>query len=97
MRSMLMAVSVVLLAGLSGPVWAQPPAQRGRSPDRRPPTRDQSSARDRMRAMTSRFLKAPPKIGDPLPDVTVYDADGKEFRLRSLKGHYSVLVFGCLT
>jgi cytochrome oxidase Cu insertion factor (SCO1/SenC/PrrC family) len=37
------------------------------------------------------------KLGDPLPDVTAYDADGHAFRLRSLKGHYAVLVFGCLT
>ncbi len=36
-------------------------------------------------------------VGQPLPDITVYDAQGKEFSLSSLKGNYSVLVFGCLT
>ncbi len=36
-------------------------------------------------------------VGQPLPDITVYDAQGKEFKLSSLKGDYSVLVFGCLT
>ena len=36
-------------------------------------------------------------LGQPLPDITVYDAEGKEFKLSSLKGDYSVLVFGCLT
>jgi len=36
-------------------------------------------------------------LGQTLPDITVYDAEGKEFKLSSLKGDYSVLVFGCLT
>jgi hypothetical protein len=36
-------------------------------------------------------------VGQPLPDIAVYDAEGKEFSLSSLKGDYSVLVFGCLT
>ncbi len=44
-----------------------------------------------------RFDRAAPQIGDPLPDAAGLDADGKEFKLRSLKGHYTVLTFGCLT
>ena len=36
-------------------------------------------------------------VGQPLPDITVYDSEGREFKLSSLKGDYSVLVFGCLT
>ena len=43
------------------------------------------------------FEASAPKIGELLPDVAGFDADGNEFRLRSLRGHYSVLVFGCLT
>lgn len=35
--------------------------------------------------------------GSPLPDVTAYDENGREFSLAELKGEYSVLVFGCLT
>jgi len=38
-----------------------------------------------------------PKVGEPLPDLTVFDAQGNEFKLSSLKQHYTVLVFGCLT
>lgn len=38
-----------------------------------------------------------PAVGDVLPDVSAYDADGKSFKLRSVKGKYTVLVFGCLT
>lgn len=37
------------------------------------------------------------KIRDPLPEATGYDANGNEFHLTSLRGHYSVIVFGCLT
>ena len=44
-----------------------------------------------------RFDRDAPQIGDPLPDVAGFDADGEQFPLRNLKGHYSVLVFGCLT
>ncbi len=43
------------------------------------------------------FPGSGPALGQPLPDITVYDAEGKEFKLSSLKGDYSVLVFGCLT
>ena len=43
------------------------------------------------------WVKQSPTIGDPLPDLTVYTADGKEFKTSSLRGHYTVLDFGCLT
>jgi Ca2+-binding EF-hand superfamily protein len=38
-----------------------------------------------------------PQAGDPLPDITVYDAQGNPFELASVKGKPTVLVFGCLT
>jgi hypothetical protein len=43
------------------------------------------------------FDETSPKLGTLLPDLKCYDADGNEFRLRSLKGQHSVLMFGCLT
>ncbi len=43
------------------------------------------------------FQGSGPALGQSLPDITVFDAEGKEFKLSSLKGDYSVLVFGCLT
>ena len=43
------------------------------------------------------FVKAKPAVGDKLPDVTVYNTDGKEVKTSSLRGHYTVLTFGCLT
>ena len=38
-----------------------------------------------------------PQAGDPLPDISVYDAQGDPFELASVKGKPTVLVFGCLT
>lgn len=37
------------------------------------------------------------KVGQPVPDVTVYDENGSKFRMADLKGKHSVIVFGCLT
>lgn len=38
-----------------------------------------------------------PRVGDPLPDITVVDAQGEPFELAGVKGKPTVLVFGCLT
>jgi cytochrome oxidase Cu insertion factor (SCO1/SenC/PrrC family) len=43
------------------------------------------------------FDDSSPPLGSPLPDITAFDADGHEINLGSLKGHWSVIVFGCLT
>ena len=43
------------------------------------------------------FLKSKPLVDDPLPDATVYSPDGTEFKTADLRGHYTVLTFGCLT
>ena len=37
------------------------------------------------------------KVGSLVPDVTIYDTEGKEFSLNALRGSHAVLVFGCLT
>ena len=47
---------------------------------------------------TRRFEATAPAVGESLPDLSVYDASGKERRLGDLlQGHYSVIVLGCLT
>jgi cytochrome oxidase Cu insertion factor (SCO1/SenC/PrrC family) len=43
------------------------------------------------------FAKQKPAVGDTLPDLTVYSPDGKEVKTADLRGHYTVLTFGCLT
>ena len=46
---------------------------------------------------TQRFEMAP-KVGEPLPDLTIYDATGSSVNLREVaREHYTVLVLGCLT
>jgi cytochrome oxidase Cu insertion factor (SCO1/SenC/PrrC family) len=43
------------------------------------------------------FVKQKPAVGETIPDLTVYDPAGKEVKTSSLRGQYTVLVFGCLT
>ncbi len=43
------------------------------------------------------FLKGKPAVGDPLAELAVYSPDGTEFKTSDLRGHYTVLTFGCLT
>jgi cytochrome oxidase Cu insertion factor (SCO1/SenC/PrrC family) len=43
------------------------------------------------------FVRARPTLGEPLPDLTVYTPDGTEVKTADLRGHYTVLTFGCLT
>ncbi len=38
-----------------------------------------------------------PKPGTMLPTVTAFDEQGQEFSTSTLRGSYTVLVFGCLT
>jgi hypothetical protein len=54
-------------------------------------------AQQRMQEREREFLTSKPLIGDPLPDVTIYAADGSPFKTGDLRGHYTVLTFGCLT
>ena len=45
-----------------------------------------------------RFIADGPKVGDPLPDLTIFDDMGRPVDIRDItKGSYSVLVLGCLT
>tara|TARA_B100000459_G_scaffold146000_1_gene111327 strand:- start:1012 stop:1188 length:177 start_codon:yes stop_codon:yes gene_type:complete len=39
-----------------------------------------------------------PKVGSLVPNISVFDAEGRSFALREkLKGRHAVIVFGCLT
>jgi cytochrome oxidase Cu insertion factor (SCO1/SenC/PrrC family) len=54
-------------------------------------------AQQKKKASEEDFVKEKPAVGDPLPDLVVYDSGGKEVKTSSLRGHYTVLTFGCLT
>jgi cytochrome oxidase Cu insertion factor (SCO1/SenC/PrrC family) len=43
------------------------------------------------------FEQKKPAVGEPLPEVRLFNAAGQEVNLSSLRGQYTVLVFGCLT
>ena len=51
----------------------------------------------RMQQREKAFLSSKPRIGESLPDVTVFAVDGTPFKTADLRGHYTVLTFGCLT
>ena len=45
-----------------------------------------------------RLVVGAPGPGDPLPEVSAFDAEGEAFPLREkLAGKPAVIVFGCLT
>jgi len=61
----------------------------------RMPRNQERSSRNRMRSM---WNASGLKVGSTLPDLSVYEADGKKVKLNSLlNGHYTVIVSGCLT
>lgn len=43
------------------------------------------------------FDRRAPAVGEVVPDLQLYDANGKKVALRSLIDRPTVLVFGCLT
>lgn len=53
--------------------------------------------RKKLKVNEEDFLTEAPVVGDKLPDVTVYSPTGTEFKTADLRGHYTVLTFGCLT
>jgi len=79
------ALLLSLALGLAGAVLAQ---------DARP-----DGETERMnRRLAQRFAEHSPAVGELLPDLVAYDTRGEKVRLRELvKGHYTVLVLGCLT
>ena len=44
-----------------------------------------------------RFRTMKPLVGEMLPAVKAWDANGEEFDFAQARGKYTVLVFGCLT
>ncbi len=49
------------------------------------------------RAGSSTLERTGLKVGQQMPDVTIYDENGEKFPLSRAKGKHAVLVFGCLT
>jgi hypothetical protein len=43
------------------------------------------------------FVKKSPTLGEPFPELTAYDIEGKSFDLSGLRGNVTVVTFGCMT
>ena len=80
-----MRCHLAIVAGLTSLLMLQPLAAQ--QPDR-------STARNQL---SQRFDSKGPAVGEKLPDVSAYTADGRKFSLSDVKEQYTVLVFGCLT
>lgn len=79
---MLTKTAILLLGGL---ILAAPVIQPAVQAQR--PSRGEFGGRSNL-----------PRIGDSMPDVSVFDSNGKPFSLRlKTKGRHAVIVFGCLT
>lgn len=94
MRNMKTLLATAVLLALAPPAMGQQRLDESASPRRR---QREDSSQSRRNQFTRRFEASTPKLGDPLPDLAGYTADGVPLNLRSLRGQHTVLVFGCLT
>ncbi len=85
MRSFLRVTVLVAALTLIGVCFLRAQTSRQASPDRQPGG-DQSW-----------FFETGLKAGDPFPEMSIFDAAGRPFNTRSLKGQYTVVINGCLT
>lgn len=71
---------------------------QGEGDRERPRNQSRSSRWEQMnKRMQTQLDSAGIVPGKALPDVSGLDIDGEPLRLAGLKGHYSVIVSGCLT
>ena len=68
-----------------------------RPTDSEPPKKTSGGGEHPRERVVRIFNATSPAIGEPLPDVTCFDEQGQPFKLRSVKGRFTVLLFGCLT
>ena len=92
-------VLVVLLAGLlvASSALAQDAGDKAAKKFERKSEKAGQKTESARERLNRRFKEASPPVGELLPDVSGYTADGKPVSLRGLKGEFKVLVFGCLT
>jgi hypothetical protein len=63
------------------------------SGDAQQPASDESPRQQ----VVSTFDRQAPKVGDPVGELQLVDADGREVDPAKFRGGHTVLVFGCLT
>lgn len=85
-RSFQLLLSLTIIGAVSSVVWAQGFRRGG-----------PMSGGPGGRGGLGRLEAAGLKLGSAMPDLTIFDQEGKPFETASLRGKYSVVVFGCLT
>jgi len=86
---------VILLAGTC--CLSAQESKRPESRDRGASGRSANRANSAMSMLQRQFEQRSPALGSQLPDVSVFDDEGKPLHVRDLRGKYTVIVFGCLT
>lgn len=90
MKILTTALSLILLLGLS---TSSTCGQNTRQLIPKEKRAKLLSPQDREKA----FVSAKPAVGDAVPDLKIFDANGKSVRMSEFRGKYVVLTFGCLT
>ena len=100
LASRILAGALFLLLGVADAALAQ----RGRGAGAKPGSQewlaqfDEDGQQLYERMLIENFERDAPAVGEPMPDVVVYDRDGSPLRLPELLNeHYTVLIQGCLT
>jgi hypothetical protein len=90
---------IALAMAHAGDVFGQRPQQRrpGQSGASRAPGGGGPGGGGPGSAGSSTLERSGLKVGQQMPDVTIYDENGEKFSLSRVKGKHAVLVFGCLT
>lgn len=89
-------LALALGAGTGAAAMAGPaPAPQERPSGMRAPT---GEMRTGLRRLQDRFEANSPAPGERFPNLTLYDSDGNKVRMKDMvRGHYTVVVLGCLT
>lgn len=95
-----LAITLTLMQ--AGELFAQRPQQqrpgeRGSNGEQRGGGNSRAGSGTLERAGSGTLERAGLKVGQQMPDVTIYDENGEKFPLSRVKGKHAVLVFGCLT
>ena len=85
-----------LIALASAVATAQPQGRRGQG-FQRPGGGGRGGGSRPGTAGSATLERAGLEIGQPLPDLTVFDESGAKFQLADVKGKHTVIVFGCMT